>query len=94
MQSLAISHRSGAFEVDGRPAQQVHIVAGRRAEIRRLIDGATGYILNTGPRPMQVRYRLPSGRLVGPSHEYIMPMQAKEIGCAPGMVWEVTDASN
>ena len=64
-------------------------------QITRLRDGQ-GFITNVSPKVLQCRYKLaepPEGTpaYVGPSTDLIRPNEVKEIGCGPGVIWEIVE---
>lgn len=58
--------------------------------INRHKDGVSGYILNTTPYVMEMTYVLKTtGDCVGPTSDVILPGQFREIGCGPGVEWQM-----
>ena len=62
--------------------------------IKRSTDGAVGFIVNTSADTLQVMYSPLDHRIsFGPGTDFILPMEAKEIGAAPeSVLWRVRRA--
>lgn len=94
---LIISPEADTFSVNGETVHDiVHESTDYLVKIKRLTDSRThkrhiGYILNTRYHLLRVLYFRDDHTRVGPTHDYILPMQAKEIGAGPGVTWEVTE---
>lgn len=64
--------------------------------ITRLRDGE-GFVMNLSPTMLRCRYRLAEAEegkhpYIGPDTDLIRPNEVKEIGCGPGVIWEIMEA--
>lgn len=86
----SIHGKPGCRDWPWTPMHVQYLECREAVDIYRLLDG-TGYILNVSPKLLQVTYSTPNhDESFGPTHDYIPPMQAKEIGAAPLKVqWTV-----
>ena len=72
-----------------RPAGQFKCAAVSKTSylrIRRLGAGVW-FVLNCGPGPVHVTYRTGEDDFVGPTTDYLLPGQFREIGAGPGVEW-------
>ena len=59
--------------------------------LARWEDDFRGYIVNLSTETLVCEYLMRSKERVGPTHDYIRPMEAKEIGAATRrMMWRIT----
>lgn len=69
---------------------------GNHILITRLPDTkGTGFVANIGPCAIGFSYHRNTGiygpepTQVGPTHDWLLPLQVKELGIGPGMAWRV-----
>ena len=76
---------SGKFHCTGiGKSNYLHIRRGSSAP-------TTGFVLNCGPGTVHVRYfKADEDMFVGPSTDYLLPGQFREIGAGPGVEWVLT----
>ena len=86
---LVVSDTEDAFEVKPGPHSRMmplkyFTYLPTPFAIKRVTDGAMGYIVNTSPDTLHITYSLVNTlQQIGPRDDYLLPMQAKEIGAAP-----------
>ena len=94
---LAIANPVVSQRLTGQ-VQSLAITSGDDLPLAREAAGEA-WIINQGPRTIRMEYTTPDAeapagrRTVGPTHDYILPGQAKEVGAGPSVWWHLREAA-